>query len=126
MPNSIGIINDLVEDPRAKNSVFPLPNMTLVEWQLIEPQLERVYSITQDETNAGKLRKEIIAEYDKLDAKNLIELIHALDYAAIALLLEIACDMVKKSALGRFTFEEINSLPEDMGNRIILDKILTL
>ena len=32
--------------------------------------------------------------------------------------------MVKKSNLGRFNFEQINSLPGDMGNRIILDKIL--
>ena len=47
--------------------------------------------------NAVQLRKEIIAEYGKLDAKSLIELIHALDYADIPLLLEIACDVVKKS-----------------------------
>ncbi len=121
----IGALNkDIVEDPQTKDSVFPLPNMTLVEWQLIESQLERVYGIIHDEINAVQLRKEIIAEYGKLDAKSLIELIHALDYADIRLLLEIACEEVKKSELGRFNFEEINSLPGDMGNRIILDKIL--
>ena len=57
--------------------------------------------ITHDEINAVQLRKEIIAEYGKLDAKSLIELIHALDYADIPLLLEIACDEVKQSALGK-------------------------
>ncbi len=51
--------------------------------------------ITHDDINAVQLRKEIIAEYGKLDAKSLIELIHALDYADIPLLLEIACDVVK-------------------------------
>ncbi len=118
--------NDLVEDPTTKDSVFPLPNMTLVQWRLIEPHLECVYRITHDEINAVQLRKEIIAEYVKLDAKSLIELIHVLDYADIPLLLEIACDEVKKSDLGRFNFEHINSLPGDMGNRIVLDKILRL
>ncbi len=116
--------NDLIEDPKTKDSIFPLPNMTLAEWQLIEPQLERVYGITHDEINAVQLRKEIIAEYVKLDAKSLIELIHVLDYADIPLLFEIACDEVKQRDLGRFNFEQINSLPGDMGNRIILDKIL--
>ncbi len=118
--------NDLLEDPNTKGSVFPLPNMALAEWQSVESQLERVYSITHDEINAVQLRKEIIAEYAKLDAKNLIELILALDYADIPLLLEIACNEAKKSDLGRFSFEQINSLPEDMGNRIILDNVLRL
>ncbi len=77
--------------------------MTLVEWQLIEAQLERVYAITHDEINAVKLRKEIIAEYVKLDTKSVIELIHALDYADIPLLLEMACDEVKERNLGRFS-----------------------
>ncbi len=122
----IGALNELVEDPKTKDSVFPLSNMTLVEWRLIEAQLERVYGITQDEINAVPLRKEISAEYEKLDAKGLIGLIHALDYADIPLLLAIACDEVKKSDLGKVSFEQINSLPEDMGNRIILDKILRL
>ena len=120
----IGTLNELVEDPKTKDSVFPLPNMTLVEWHLIEPQLERVYGITHDEINAVQLRKEIIVEYGKLDAKSLIELIHALDYADIPLLLEIAYNVVKQSALEKFNFEQINSLPRDMGNCIILDKIL--
>ncbi len=116
--------NDLVEDPSTKNSIFPLLNMTLVQWQLIEPLLEHVYRITHDAFNAGRLRKEIIAEYNKLDAQSLIDLIHALDYADIPLLLDIACDEVKKSNHWRFNFEQINSLPGDMGNGIILDKIL--
>ena len=42
----------LVEDPKTKDSVFPLPNVTLIEWRLIEPQLDRGYSITHDEINA--------------------------------------------------------------------------
>ena len=44
----IGALNELVEDPKTKDSVFPLPNVTLAEWRLIEPQLERVYGITHD------------------------------------------------------------------------------
>ncbi len=64
--------------------------------------------------------------YIKLEAKSLIELICELDYAYIPLLLEIACKEVKKSYLGKVSFEEIISLPEDMGNRIILDNVLRL
>ncbi len=103
---------------------FSVSCEALKHWRLIEPQLERVYDIPHDEVNAVQLRKEIIAEYAKLDAKSLIELICALAYADIPVLLEIACDEVKKSDLGRYNFEQINSLPGDMGNRIILDKIL--
>ena len=36
----MGTLNELVEDPKTKDSVFLLPNITLVQWQLIEPQLE--------------------------------------------------------------------------------------
>ncbi len=122
----MGTLNELVEDPKTKDSIFPLPNMTLAEWRLIEPQLERLYDITHDEINAVNLRKEIIAEYVKLDVKILIELIHALDYADIPLLLEIACDEIKQNDLGKLNFEQINSLPGDMGNRIILDNVLRL
>ncbi len=122
----MGILNELLEDPKTKDSVFPLSNMTLVEWQLIEAQLERVYGITHDEINAVQLRKEIIAEYEKLDAKGLIELIHALDYTDIPLLLELAYEVVKERNLGRFNFEQINALPGDIGNRIILDNVIRL
>ncbi len=99
--------------------------MTLVQWRLIEPQLEHVYGITHDEINAGQLREEIIAEYEKIDAKCLIELIHALDYADIPLLLEVACEVVEYHDLERFTFEQIVTMPGAIGYRIILDKILT-
>ena len=53
----IGALNELVEDPKTKDSVFPLPNMTLVQWQLIEPQLERVYGITHDEIQCSPITK---------------------------------------------------------------------
>ncbi len=120
----MGALNELVEDPKIKDSVFPLPNITLVQWQLLEPQLEHVYDMAHDEINAARLRKEIVAEYGKLDTKSLIELIHVLDYADIPLLLEIACDELKQSDLAKVSFEQINSLPGDIGNRIILNKIL--
>ena len=45
-----------------------------------------------------------------------MELIRALDYADITVLLEITCKEVKKSDLGKVSFEDISSLPEDMGN----------
>ncbi len=119
-----GMYFQLLNNPEIKEAGLSGSSVALKQWRLIEPQLERVYDITHDEINAVQLRKEIIAEYGKLDAKSLIELIHALDYAYIPLLLEIACNVVKHSDLGRFTFEQINSLPGEMCNRIILDKIL--
>ncbi len=121
-----GMYFQVLNKPEIKEEGSVLSSVALKQWRLIEPQLVQLYAITHDEVNAVQLRKEIIAEYGKLDAKSLIELIHALDYADIPSLLEIACDEVKKSDLGRFNFEQIISLPGDMGNRIILDKILRL
>ena len=92
-----GVYFQLLNNPEIKEAGFSVSSVALKQWRLIEPQLERVYAITHDGVKAAKLRKEIIAEYGKLDAKSLIELIHALDYADIPLLLEIACDEVKKS-----------------------------
>ncbi len=111
---------------KIKEAGFSVLSLALKQWRLIEPQLERLYAITHDGVQAAKVREETMAEYGKLDAKNLIELIHALAYADIPLLLEIACDEVKQSDLGRFNFEQINSLPGDIGNRIILDNVLRL
>ena len=112
-----GMYFQLLNNPEIAG--FSVPSVILVLWRLA-----RVYAITHDGAKAAKLRKEIIAAYGKLDAKSLIELIHALAYADTPLLFEIACGEVKKSALWRFNFEQINSLPGYMGSRIILDKIL--
>ena len=98
----------------------------LKRWRLIEPQLERVYALTYNGLKVAELRKEIMAEYGKLEAKSLIELIHAFYYADIPVLFEITCHVVKHSDLGKFSFEQINSLSRDMGNRIILDNVLRL
>ena len=151
-----GVYFQLLSDPEIKEAGFSVSSIVLKQWRLIEPQLERVDAINRDVVKAAKVREKIIAEngkleakslielihaldyadiplleeiiveYGKLDARSLIELIHALDYADIPLLLEIACNVVKQSDLGRFNFEQINSLPEDMRNRIILGKILAL
>ncbi len=119
-----GVYFQVLNNPEIKEAGFSVSSVALKRWRLIEPQLERVYGIIHDEVNAVQLRKEIIAEYGKLDANCLIELIHALDYADIPLLLEIACNVVMKSDLGELSFEQINSLPGDIGYRIISDKIL--
>ena len=105
---------------------FPLINVTIQTWRLIEEQLERVYGITHDVGTADQLKKEIFSACDKLDSKSLSELICAADYLEMPLLLEIACDVVKKGALDKLSFEEIISLPGDMGNHIILHKLLML
>ncbi len=116
----------LLDNAQIKEAGFSVTRVALKHWRLLEPHLERVNVLTHDGVQAATLRKEIIAEYGKLDATSITELIRALDYANITLLLEIACDEVKKSNLGRFSFEQINSLPGDMGNRIMLDKILAI
>ena len=105
---------------------FPLINVTIQTWWLIEDQLERVYGIIHDVGTADQLKKEIFSAYDKLDSKSLSELICAADYLDMPILLEIACEVVKKGALDKLSFEEIVSLPGDMGNRIILHKLLML
>ncbi len=119
-----GVYFQLLNNPEIEGAGFSVSSVALKQWPLIEPHLGRVYALSHDGVKAAKVRQEIISAYSKLDAKSLIELIHALDYADIPLLLEIACDVVQQSALGRFSFEQINLLPGVMGNRIILDKIL--
>ena len=66
-----------------KEAGFSVSCLALKQWRLIEPQLERLHALTHDGVQAAKVRKETIAEYGTLDAKSLIELIHALDYADI-------------------------------------------
>ena len=120
-------IADLLGDAaRVEDVRLPLPKVTIQTWRLIEEQLERVYGIIHDIGTADQLKKEIFSAYDKLDSKSLSELIRAADYLEMPILLEIACDVVKKGALDKLSFEDIVSLPGDMGNRIILHKLLML
>ncbi len=72
-----GVYFKLLNKPEIKEAGLSVSSVVLKRWRLIEPQLERVYAITHDGVQAAKLRKEITAEYSKLDAKSLIELIHA-------------------------------------------------
>ncbi len=130
----IGALNkDLVEEPALKDSAFPLPNVTLVQWGLIEPLLEHVYRITHDKSQDirqetiieyGKL--DIIIEFGKLDVKSLIGVICASDYLEIPMLLECACEVLKKSALVKISWEELEVLPRDIGNQIIMNKLVIL
>ncbi len=124
----IGLIGDdlLGDNPCVNNVGFPLLNVTLQTWRLIEEQLEHVYGIIHDVDSADRLKKEIFSAYDKLDSKSLSELIRAADYLEMPILLEITCDVVKKGSLDKLSFEEIVSLPGDRGNDIILHKLLML
>ncbi len=124
----IGLIMDdlLGNDPHVKNVGFPLLNVTLQTWRLIEDQLERAYRIIHDVGIADQLGKEIFNAYDTLDSKRLGKVIRVADYLHMPLLLEIAYDVIKKGALEKLSFEEIVLLPGDMGNRMILHKLLML
>ncbi len=124
----IGLILDelLGDNPCVKNVGFPLLNVTIQTWRLIEEQLEHIYVITHEIGVADQLRKEIFNDCDTLDSKSLSELIRAADYLHMPLLLEIACDVIKKGAFDKLSFEEIVALPGDMDNRIILHKLLML
>ncbi len=122
----IGALNELVEDPKTKDSAFPLRNVTITIWQFIEPQLEHVYGITHDASHAVELRHEIITEHGMLDAKSLIGVICALDYLQIPILLESACEVLKQSALDKISWEELEELPFHIRNQIIMDNVLML
>ncbi len=77
-----------------------------------------------------------IVRMDEDQARALWELLHNASkrseidkqgpWKAIEKILGEDAPEVKKGDLGRFSFEQINSVPGDMGNRIILDKILRL
>ncbi len=122
----IGALNQLVEEPALKDSIFPLPNVTIAIWRLIEPQLERVYGITHDVSQSAHLREALMTEFFKLDVKSLIEVICASDYLAIPILLESACEVLRQSAPDKISLEELEVLPRDIGNQIIMHKVVML
>ncbi len=123
----IGALNkDLVEEPALQDSVFPLPNVTIVQWQIIEPLLEHVYRVSQDASQAFQLREAIITEFRKLDVKSLIGVICASDYLEIPILVESACEVLKQVAPDKISWEELEVLPRDIGNQIIMHKLLML
>ncbi len=122
----IGALNELVEDPKTKDSVFPLPNVTLVQWRFIEPHLERMYGIIHDASQTAQLRQEITTEFRKLDVKSLIGVICASDYLEIPILLESACEVVKQSALDKVSWEELKEVPVYSRNQIIMHNVLML
>ncbi len=120
----IGVLKDLLDDPELLQAGFPV-YVSVEDWHIIERHLEHLYSITHDEAQTVQLRQEIIMEYAKLPNARLIELIHTLDYVGIPSLLELACSAV--SILGVYntgTFEQMSSLPGDLGNRLILQELL--
>ncbi len=121
----IGALNELVEDPRL-HPVWPLPNVTFVQWQFIEPQLERVYGITHDASQAAQLREAIMIDFRKLDVKSLVGVICASDYLEIPLLLESACKVLEQSTLDKILWEELEVLPRHIGNQIIMHKVVRL
>ncbi len=120
----IGALNELVEEPALKDSVFPLPNVTIAIWRFIEPQLERVYGIAHDASQAAQLREALMTEFRKLDVKSLIGVICASEYLDIPLLLESACEVIKRVASDKILWEELEVLPWHIRNRIIMNKIV--
>ncbi len=118
----IGALNELIEDPRL-HPVWPLPNVTIDIWRLIEPLLGHVYRITRDASQAEHLRQEIIIHFGNLDAKRLIGVICALDYLDIPILLESAYEAVKYDKL---LWEELKEIPFHIRNQIIMDQVFIL
>ena len=58
------IMDDLLGDnPCVKNVGFPILNVTLQTWRLIEEQLEHVYGIIYDADSADQLKEEIFSAY---------------------------------------------------------------
>ena len=100
--------------------------MTIAIWRLIEPQLERVYRITHDASQAAHLRQAIMTEFRKLDVKSLIGVICASDYLEIPILLESACEVLKQSAPDKISWEELEVLPWHIRNQIIMNKVVML
>ncbi len=121
----IGAFNEFVEDPHF-DPVWSLPNVAITIWRLIEPHLERVYRITHDESQVAYLRQEIITEFGTLDVKSLMGVMCASEYLDIPILLESACEVVKKSALDKISWEELELLPFHIRNQIIMHTVVLL
>ncbi len=122
----MGVLVVGLEEPALLAAGFPLPNVTLGQWQVIEPKLENVYRISQDESQAAHLRQSIIEEFRKLDVKSLIGVICASDYLEIPILLDCAYEVLKESALDKISWEELEALPWHIRNQIIMDKVVML
>ncbi len=122
----MGVLVVGLEEPSLKAAGFTLPNVTIVQWQIIEPFLEHVYRIRQDASQAVHLRQEVITEFGKLEVKSLIGVICISDYLEIPILLECACEVVKQSAPDKISWEELEVLPRDIRNQIIMNKAVML
>ncbi len=122
----MGVLVVGLEEPALRAAGFPLPNVTLGQWQVIEALLEHVYRITHDESQATQFREALMTEFRKLDVKSLIGVICAADYLEIPLLLESACEVVQQSAPDQISWEELELLPWHMRHQIIMNKVLML
>ncbi len=122
----MGVLVVGLEEPSLKAAGFPLPNVTFVQWQIIEPLLEHVYRIRQDASQAARLRQKIMIEFRTLDVKSLMGVICASDYLEIPILLGSACEVLKESALDKISWEELEVLPRDIANQIIMKKVVML
>ena len=122
----VGAFSGLLDNPKLRAAGFSLPKVTFDQWSLIERQLERAYGIAHDDANVTELGEEIIDEFEKVDATCLLELIQALDYLDIPLLMGVACKVLSQDEFKRFTFEQVSLLPGGIGNRVILQKLISL
>ncbi len=120
----LGVLHDSFEDYQSR--VFPLPNVDLDIWHLIESQLERVYRIELDASTAEELKQEVTNAFTKLDGYQLQGVMRAADYLAIPLMFEIAVDVAKHGALLNLSFEQLSGLPENTRNIIIMNTVFNV
>lgn len=113
----IGFLN---HDLDFLEGALPIPHLDLATWKLIEFQLPRAQSILAEEGDAGELRRMIREGFAALEGKQIIDLIRAIDFLDIPLLMEAA---VAGLMPGMVTFEQLAELSESLVTHIVFNKL---
>ncbi len=101
---------------------FPIPlpsHISLPVWIKILSLGKPAYSIHANDNDAPQARQEIASSLTELSSDALRGFIEAVNYLDIAILLEIALDVVTHESMIKVPVEQILSLPRDIRNDIV-------
>ena len=110
-------IVSLREDVK-KDEVIPVPNVTSATWALIQDRLELAYQVS--ENTSPDTQKALIDSLENLSADELIDLLQAVNYLDIRILLDSAVQVARQSNLLEVSWEKIKLVPKVIRNDLIL------
>ena len=116
------IEENLIRKDADTKLVIPLPNITVSTWTLIQNQLECVFHIQNEPTEAESTKESLIAAIQALDGETFVELLIAVSYLDITLLQDLITRHYELKELTYdqfFTFFKVYKSP-DLGKALIV------